>query len=201
MPGMADRFLAQAIGARIRTLAWDDILKMAPPSPNLPIATTFWHYARALALLAKADRAGVAKERVLFAQCAAHVPGDAPYGNNKAGDVMALAHEVIAARFGEDALAHWRKAVEIQDALVYDEPPAWYYPVRESLGGELIRAGHPAEAETILREGLRRSPRNGFLLFGLMEALKAQNKDIAEVKREFDAVWEKSDIKLTLASL
>jgi hypothetical protein len=84
---------------------------------------------------------------------------------------------------------------------VYDEPPAWYYPVRESLGGELLRAGNAAEAEMVLREGLRRSPRNGFMLFGLMEALKAQGKDFAQVKRELDAVWAKSDMKLSVGVL
>jgi hypothetical protein len=31
------------------------------------------------------------------------------------------------------------KAVSLQDQLRYDEPPAWYYPVRESLGGEYLR--------------------------------------------------------------
>jgi hypothetical protein len=98
-------------------------------------------------------------------------------------------------------VAHWRKAVEIQDAFVYDEPPAWYYPVRESLGAELVRAGRAAEGEAVLREGLRRSPRNGFMLFGLMESLKAQGKDTDEVKREFEAVWAKSDVKLNLAAL
>jgi hypothetical protein len=84
---------------------------------------------------------------------------------------------------------------------VYDEPPGWYYPVRESLGGELLRAGRASEAETVLREGLRRSPKNGFLLFGLMEALKAQGKDFAQVKLEFDAAWAKSDVKLSVAAL
>jgi hypothetical protein len=114
---------------------------------------------------------------------------------------MSLAREVLAARFGEDALAHWRKAVESQDGFIYDEPPAWYYPVRESLGAELVRAGKAAEGEAVFREGLRRSPRNGFMLFGLVEALKAQGKDVEQVKREFDAVWTKSDVKLGLGVL
>jgi hypothetical protein len=45
------------------------------------------------------------------------------------------------------------------------------------------------------------SPRNGFMLFGLMEALKAQGKDFAQVKLEFDAAWAKSDVKLSVAVL
>jgi hypothetical protein len=91
--------------------------------------------------------------------------------------------------------------VAIQDGLVYDEPPAWYYPVRESLGAELVRMGRAAEGEKVLREGLRRSPRNGFMLFGLMESLRAQKKEFEEVKREFEAAWGKADFKLSLAGM
>ena len=201
MPELADAFLTQTVFARVRTLAWEDLLKMPQPSEKLPATTAVWRYGRALAMLAKGDRAGAAKERAAFQQIAARIPPDAPWGQNKAVDVMKLAREVLAARFGEEPLTHWQKAVEIQDAFTYDEPPAWYYPVRESLGAELLRAGRAPEAEKVLREGLRRSPRNGFMLFGLIEALKSQGKEVDQVKRELDAIWAKSDIKLTLAAL
>jgi len=93
--------------------------------------------------------------------------------------------------------------VVLQDALVYDEPPAWYYPVRESLGAALLRAGRAADAEGVFREGIARIPRNGRMLFGLMESLRTQGKnDAAElVRREFDAAWQKADVKLTIDSL
>jgi Flp pilus assembly protein TadD len=91
----------------------------------------------------------------------------------------------------------------MQDALVYDEPPAWYYPLRESLGAALLRAGRAAEAEKVFREGVQRSPRNGRMLFGLMESLKAQkkNEEAGWVRREFEAAWAKADIKLRLEDL
>ena len=201
MPGMADAFVAQTVFARVRTLAWDELLKMPQPGAKFSVTGAMWRYGRALAFLAKGDQAPASKERALFEQETAKVPAEAPWGQNKAGDVMKLALEIVAARFGEDPVAHWRKAVEIQDGFIYDEPPAWYYPLRESLGAELIRAGRAAEGEMVLREGLRRSPRNGFMLFGLMEALKAQGKDIEEVNREFEAIWKKSDVRLTLGAL
>jgi tetratricopeptide (TPR) repeat protein len=201
MPEMADGFLAQTVFARARTLAWDEVLRMKQPPDKLAAMNAIWRYARVLALLSKGDRKGAARERDAFDEARKKVPADAPWGQNKAGDVMALAVEIVAARMGEDAVAHWRKAVEIQDGFVYDEPPAWYYPVRESLGAELVRSGRAAEGEAVLREGLLRSPRNGFMLFGLMEALKAQGKDFAEVKREFDVVWAKADVKLSLGVL
>jgi Flp pilus assembly protein TadD len=91
----------------------------------------------------------------------------------------------------------------MQEALVYDEPPDWYYPLRESLGAALLRAGQAVEAERVLREGVKRSPHNGRMLFALMESLKAQGKteDADWVRREFDAAWDKADVKLRLEDL
>lgn len=49
----------------------------------------------------------------------------------------------------------------------------WYHPVRESLGGALLRAGGAAEAEAVFRANLERNPRNPRSLFGLAESLRA----------------------------
>lgn len=109
----------------------------------------------------------------------------------------------VDARLAENAAAslpHWQRAVELQDHLVYDEPPACFYPVRESLGAALLRAGRPAEAEAVFREGLYRSPRNGRMLFGLVESLRAQGKDhaAAMVATGFESAWSRADVKLRL---
>jgi hypothetical protein len=113
---------------------------------------------------------------------------------------------VLEARLAENdsaALALWQKAVDAQDALSYDEPPSWFYPVRESQGGALLRTGHAAEAEDAFREGLRRNPRDGRLLFGLMESLRAQGKTEAAgmVRIEFEEAWKSSDVTLRMQDL
>jgi len=101
------------------------------------------------------------------------------------------------------AIAAWRRAVAAEDALAYDEPPAWYYPTRESLGGELLRNGQAVEAEVVFREDLKRNPGSGRSLFGLAEALKAQEKDAdaAEVLTQFKKAWARADVPATLSSL
>jgi len=75
--------------------------------------------------------------------------------------------------------------------------------VRESLGAALLQAGDAAAAEQVFREGLRRSPRNGRMLFGLLASLKAQNKTDAAawVEREFEAAWKGADLKLRIGDL
>ncbi len=103
----------------------------------------------------------------------------------------------------DEAIRHWRTAVEIQDTLNYDEPPDWYYPVRESLGGTLLAARKPTEAEQVFREDLKKNPRNPRSLFGLMHSLKAQQKeaDAAWVEKQFNAGWKNADTELQVAGL
>ena len=93
-----------------------------------------------------------------------------------------------------------RGAVELEDSLAYDEPQAWFLPVREALGAALMRNGDYPGAEQVFRRDLEKNRRNGRSLFGLMEALKAQKKnhEALLVKRQFDAAWKNADTKLSL---
>ena len=93
--------------------------------------------------------------------------------------------------------------MEMQDQLAYDEPPDWYYPVRESLGGALLRAGQADAAEKVFREDLVRNPRNGRSLYGLMMSLAAQKKtvDAEWARREFEEAWKNADTKLRVEDL
>jgi tetratricopeptide (TPR) repeat protein len=111
----------------------------------------------------------------------------------------------IAAAKGdkEASVAHWREAVTVQDTLNYDEPPDWYYPVRESLGAALLNAGNPTEAEKVFRDDLARNPRNPRSLFGLTQALRAQNRDADATwtESQFKIAWQSADTQLSLPDL
>jgi hypothetical protein len=101
------------------------------------------------------------------------------------------------------AIEHWRKGVEVEESLNYGEPPEWYYPVRESLGGELLRDGQAAEAGKVFRADLERNPRNPRSLFGLMESLVAQKKNAGAdwVRREFETAWKNANVTLRVEDL
>jgi hypothetical protein len=62
----------------------------------------------------------------------------------------------------------------------------------------LLESGRPAEAETVYWEDLRRNRNTGWALYGLSQALRAQNKkDQAElVEARFNQAWARSDVKL-----
>jgi tetratricopeptide (TPR) repeat protein len=206
MPQMADTFNAVTIFGRVRLRDWNGILNLPQPQDSLRASTAAWHYARALAFAARGDRAAAAREQAALETVRATAPANKGWGHSKAQDVMAIAAETVAARLAPtpaEAVPHWQRAVAVQDGLSYDEPPAWYYPVRESLGAALVLAGKPAEAEEVFRAGVERSRRNGRMLFGLLESLRAQgkNQDADWVKREFDAAWAKADVTLNLEEM
>jgi hypothetical protein len=122
---------------------------------------------------------------------------------------LAVAQHVLDARVAwarndrDGAIAMWTKAVQAADGVSYDEPPVWFYPVRESLGAALLLAGEPAKAERVFRDDLERFPRNARSLFGLHESLTRQNKqaDAAWVLRSFEEAWKNAEVKLTLEDL
>jgi tetratricopeptide (TPR) repeat protein len=203
MPEMADSFGAQPLFVRARFNDWATVFNTAEPEEEMVATRTAWTYVRTLALQARGSTAEAQRQRERFEQLRSKLPPDAPWGQNKAADVMRVASESLAARLAPNAsqaCAHWRRAVDIQDQFVYDEPPAWYYPVRESLGACLLQAGNTAEATKVFREGVRRSPRNGRMLFGLWQSLKlaGDNYEAETVRREFETSWSRADFALRL---
>lgn len=206
MPEMADFFLSVPAFALVRFGDWEQILEMPKPGEKMMAMQAAYSYARTAAFAATGDHDSAVRERDTFEKLRSAVPDDAGWGQSKAKDVLNVASDVLAARTEPDlasACRHWARAVEAQDQLIYDEPPDWYYPVRESQGACLLRSGKPEQAAAVFREGVRRSPRNGRMLFGLWQSLAAQGKtpEAESVKREFEAAWAGSDVKLRIDDL
>jgi tetratricopeptide (TPR) repeat protein len=205
----AEYVLPWSIYAMARSSKWDDILAYPQPSTSTPATLAFWRYARGQAYLAKSDLNAARLERKEFEAAKLNVPQDLMLNTNRAQDLLSIATEVFAARFAsatgdsKSAIDHWKKAVEVQDALIYDEPPAWYYPVRESLGGEYLRTRQYAEAEKTFQRDLEINPNNPRSLFGLSEALRGQsrNSEAGEFHHRFEKEWKDADVPLSVANL
>jgi len=198
MPNMADYYLPNRLFLLLRFARWDDVLAEPAPNSKMIMTAALRHYARVLAYAGKGDRAKSVEETQAFSSARAAIPQQTMFLFNPADKIMNIAALVLEARLAADAnsaIPIWQSAVEAQDALSYDEPPAWYYWIRQSLGAALLRNGRAAEAESVFREGLRRSPRNPHLLFGLWKCLEAQGRssDAGWVQREFAASWRGGD--------
>jgi tetratricopeptide (TPR) repeat protein len=185
---------------------WEEALRLPPPATSEPPNPLWYHFARAVANAQLRRTAPAGEERDAFQRLARAVPRDAVYRQNPATQVIAVLSAILDARVaagrGDTAAAiqSWQRAVAAQDRLVYHEPPPVYYPVRESLGAALHRAGRLAEAEAVFREDLTRNPRNARSLFGLWQTLAALNRgqQADAAKRTFDAAWTGSDTTLSL---
>lgn len=194
----------------VRFGKWEEILK-APDSPiGMPVLGAMWHYARGSAYAGLGRLKEAKEEREALASAIAGLPADTPADfNNGAKTVMGLALTVLDARMAEaagdreGAIGLWRKSVTVWDTLAYNEPADWYYPVRESLGGALLRDGKAREAEAVFRRDLEINPRSGRSLYGLWQSLAAQKRDADAgwVKKQFDDAWAKADVTLAAASL
>jgi tetratricopeptide (TPR) repeat protein len=193
---------------RVRFGMWDEILAMPQPTKAyMPFTSAFHHAARAIALGAKGDTTQARSEQKLWQEALKKVPDEATLHNNKIATVATLMSAMVEGELllhegkTEEGLSKLREAVKLEDNLHYDEPPAWMIPARHALGAFLLKNGKAAEAEEVYREDLKRLPNNGWSLYGLSQALKAQGKDAGEYEAQFAKVWAKADVKIRSSCL
>lgn len=131
------------------------------------------------------------------------VPGDWMIFNNPVNKVLPIAKAVIEGELlwregkKEEAFARLRGGIEAEDALVYDEPPAWMLPVRHALGALLMADGRAEEAEKVYREDLERNRNNGWALVGLQQSLSSQGKqaEAQAIEPRIKAAWARADFR------
>ncbi|MGA8223660.1 MAG: hypothetical protein WB780_18575 [Candidatus Acidiferrales bacterium] len=206
---MTEGFLTYSLLVPVRFRKWQEILDTKAPDPKLPLMAATWHFARGIADAATGKLSEAETERKSFLAAIDQIPAKQKFGFDSVKSVMQIPAAMLDAQIAEAggdrkaAIASLQKAVAVQDGLSYNEPPDWFYSVRESLGGALLRDGRAAEAEAVFRDDLARNPRNGRSLFGLWQSLKAQNKtaDAEWAHREFEAAWKSADTQLSVGDL
>jgi tetratricopeptide (TPR) repeat protein len=199
-------FLVVPYWAMVRFGQWDDILADKGPRFETAFTRGAWRYARALAYTAK-DRVDEAEKELHELQSLlgdASLKQQTTFSTNNGFAILRIAPEVVAGEIAakrkdwDAATLHLDRAVRYEDALIYQEPPDWHAPVRQNLGAVLMQAGRADEAEAVYWEDLKKNPGNGWTLFGLMQALRAQGKkeDAALVEERFKRAWKDADITL-----
>ncbi len=198
-----ETFRSQPMYTMGRFGMWQEALREPAPEASALFMNGVWRYVRSLAHTHTGNLRKARKElkylRQLQSQVAAHP--DYTIGFGSATTMLTIASEIaageIAAAKGDytEALAHLETGVRLEDSLLYNEPPDWYFPVRHILGAVLLEAGRATEAEVIYWADLAKNPENGFALFGLERALRAQGKtDLADQTAErFTIAWASAD--------
>ena len=179
---------------------WDDVLAEPLPPAEMRMPTAMAYYARGVAYAAKGDLANARLALDTVTAINAATPDDGEFKAPNSIAMHALMGE-IATRSGNptEGVAHFRQALDIENKGLYFEPPKWYYPIRESLGAALLKAGRAPEAEQVYRDDLKNFPENGWSLYGLGAALRAEGKtaEANAVEKRFAAAWQGADVKLS----
>ena len=199
VPPMADwleGFVPMRVHVLVRFGAWDELI--ATPLPHDPelycVTTAMTHYGRAVAYAATSRIAEARAEREAFHAAVARVPESRYLFNNTCLDILAVAAAMLdgelAYREGEhdEAFAHLRRAIELDDTLPYDEPWGWMQPTRHAYGALLLEQGQVELAEAVYAADLGldatlgracQHPGNVWSLHGYHECLTRLGKNDA----------------------
>jgi hypothetical protein len=214
---LVEEFLAIPVLTLVRFGRWDAVLGEPPPpegpegprsKAGRPYQSAMWHYARGVAF-ARTGKTQEAAAELAIVRAAVKAKANEELllaGNTATAAALIAIGEAhlageLAAASGDPAaaVAALERAVVLQDALVYMEPPPFYFPTRQALGAVLLQSGRAKEAEAVYRADLDMWPKNGWSLFGLSHALLAQRKadQAAWADEGFQRAWQRADVKLS----
>jgi len=201
-------FLVVPYYALVRFGHWDEMLAEPKPRYDSIYTQGVWHYARGMAFAGKgrldeATQELAALQKIVNDPALAKLPASSTL--NTPDMILRIAPEALAGEIAarrkdyDTAILHLDRAIRLEEALAYTEPPDWHYPIRQSLGAVLLEAGRPVEAEAVYWADLERNRENGWSLFGLVQSLTAQGKkdEAAAVQKRFEKAWSAADVKLT----
>jgi tetratricopeptide (TPR) repeat protein len=218
-PPMADwleAFVPLKIHVLVRFGQWDELI--AQPLPDdvdlyCSTAATI-HYGRGVAHAAKGQLQQARAERDAFVEAYARIPDTRYLFNNTVRDILAIAGEMLdgeidyrEGRF-DDAFAHLRRAIELDDALPYDEPWGWMQPTRHAYGALLLEQGRVEEAVAVYAADLGldptlarpcQHPGNVWSLHGYHECLQKLGRadEAAIIGQQLELLRARADVPIT----
>jgi tetratricopeptide (TPR) repeat protein len=181
---------------------FDDIIELRDP-PEGTVFRGLWDFGKGYAHLRTGDE-GTARWYLHRIKTAIDEDPDNAFRGHTATQLLGvvgsiLEGEILRANGDLDgAIAVLRAGGEIEDGLRYDEPEPLNISSYQWLGDVLHEAGRHAESEEAFRHELVMHPNNGWSLFGLERALRAQGEhaEADDVHQDFLAAWARSDTYL-----
>jgi tetratricopeptide (TPR) repeat protein len=217
-PPMADwleAFVPLRVHVLIRFGRWDELIALPLPDDVELYCTTAAtiHYGRGVAHAAKGQLTQALAEREAFTKVYAAIPESRYLFNNTSRDILAVAAAMLDGeiayrdqRFAE-AFELLTRAVELDDALPYDEPWGWMQPTRHAYGALLLEQGHVAEAAAVYAADLGldptlarccQHPNNVWSLHGYHECLTRLGRDdeAAIVGQQLELARARADVPI-----
>ena len=184
---------------------WDAILVLQPPEQSTPIWTGFSPMSVAVPWLPKVKWRLQKQNWPPSSPWPAAMPDGNRPGATAAAEILTLASHGLRGELQlaggdmEAAIASFRAGVAVEDTNNYTEPPDWPQSMRLYLGTALLRAGRPGEAQQVFERDLLWNQNNGWTLFGLMQALRAQgdSEGAGSLEPAWQTAWQDADRVLT----
>jgi len=194
-------YLPTPIFSMIRFGRWEELLRELPPPKELRLMEGMWRLGRGLALVATGRLPGADGEHVALAGLTKQIRRDHTTEEKTERALLKIAERVLAGELAarrqryDDAIRLFKEAIKMEEALPFSEPPLWPLSVRHHLGAVLLLADRPSEAEAVYHADLLSHPDNGWALTGLIQSLRAQQKDdqAAEAEDRFKKAWAHAD--------
>ena len=200
---LLEGFLAQPMYVMVRFGLWEKALEEEAPQESFRFVTGVWHYMRGVAWANLGEMSKAEKEFESLLELRQTLPSDYAIGRASASQLLHIAELLLNADLLrssgklDDAIGLLARATRIEDSLLYNEPPDWYFPTRHVLGATLTEAGYFDEAEAVYWQDLRRAPKNGYSIKGLLNIVEARSDpSAAKYKSKLDSVWKSADVEL-----
>lgn len=182
---------------------FDEILAL-PNAPEGTVFRGFWDFGRGYASLRTGDPTAARTALTAVRNAIASDP-DAVFRGHSATELLGVVAGILEGEIlreegdPEGAVRIQSDAVELEDTFGYDEPEPLNFTARHWLGATLLEVGRPSEAEAVYRASLDDHPHNGWSLFGLEQALRAQGRteEADAVHMEFEVAWARADHWIT----
>lgn len=127
-----------------------------------------------------------------------------------AGPLLDVARSFLKARIAEKcdddlegAVSWWKEAVRSYDSIIYMEPPFWPLSPRCCLGQLYLDRNEFEMAEKEFEIDLVYSPKNGWALRGMIDALRGRRnknqKALQKYEKRFEKAWKHADVDIDRA--
>jgi tetratricopeptide (TPR) repeat protein len=199
---MVESVVAAPILVLTRFARWTDILRTPLHEGAGPLARTYWHLARGTAFARLGNVLGAQSELKDLESTRTQVPDDNAMFQNSQKQLAAIASRLLQARIleasgeTERAIGEYEAAITLEDALNYDEPSDFYYPIRETLGALYLRAHRYSDAARVFAADLEKNPHNPRSSWGLATAQRALKQDAARSESDYRKRWTGAPLKL-----
>lgn len=183
---------------------WESLLKMEKPDASQVYSNIIYHFGKGMALSARSnwDKAGEQLVRLknLLSDSVLYLPLDPFSPTIISARVAAHILEgsiALGRKNYEAAIAAFRKAQDLDESLVYNEPRDWLLNSGQYLGNAYFKAGRLDEAQATFEKDLARNNDNAWSLYGLYQVFRQKKKTKAAARTwaRFKSASRMSDIQ------